>query len=57
MSSEEGTEPHMALPLNTFLGAGCEEKTAIGRKTGRGVRREERMRVNRGTVEALTSVS
>lgn len=57
LSSEEGTEPHMALPLNTFLGAGCEEKTAMGRKTGRGVRREERDEVNRGTVEALTSVS
>lgn len=42
MFSEEGTEPHKALPLDMFLGAGCEEKTAVGRKTGRGMRREER---------------
>lgn len=42
MSSEEGTEPHKALPLDMFLRAGCEEKTAMGRKTGRAMRREER---------------
>lgn len=57
LSSEEGTETHMALPLDMFLGAGCEEKTAMRRKTGRGMRREERDEGQERDSGALTCVS
>lgn len=45
----------MALPLDVFLGAECEEKTAMG--TGRGMRREERDEGQERDSGALTCVS